>query len=78
MEYCGGVKGVKVGTAEMLDNAPSISSSRIPDISTVRNIVYGANGMTVRKASGIGPGRKLNYSNLFVPINMELTESFDP
>jgi len=78
MEYCGGVKGVKVGTAEMLDNTPPISSYRVLDISSIRNIVYSANGMTLRKASGIGPGRHLNYSNLVIPINMRLTESFEP
>jgi hypothetical protein len=78
MEYCGGVKHVKIATAEMLNNVPSINSDRIADISMIRNIVYNENHMILRKASDIGPGRSINFSNFDVPINMKIVESFEP
>lgn len=78
MEYCGGVKNVKIGVAEMVENSPSIHTSRIPDISIIQNVVYDGNKMILRKASGVGPGRVINFSSINVPINMHLVESFEP
>ncbi len=78
MEYCSGIKYVKIATAEMVENAPSINSYRIADISVIRNIVYDGNRMILRKASEIGPGRAIIFSALDVPVNMQLVESFEP
>jgi len=78
MEYCGGVKHVKIGTAEIIENAPSIGRRHIPDISMVRNIIYDENRMILRKASEVGPGPVMNLSAIDVPINMKLIDSFEP
>ena len=78
MEYCGGVKHVKIGTAEMIDNASPIKKRHIPEISKMRNIVYKENHMILRRASEIGPGRIVKLSKLDVPINMQLVDSFEP
>ncbi|CAF3133837.1 unnamed protein product [Rotaria sp. Silwood2] len=77
MEYCGGVKNVIVATAEILENIPPISKTRIADISTIRNIVYQGKHMILRKASEIGPGRAVSLSLLDVPVNMQIIESFE-
>lgn len=78
MEYCGGVKHVKIGTAEIIENASSIERRHIPDISTIRNIIYDENRMILRKASEVGPGRVIHLSAIDVPINMKLIDSFEP
>ena len=78
MEYCGGIKHVFVGTAVMIEKVPSITKCRIPDISMIRNIVYKENQMITRKASEIGQGRRINFTDIDVPINMKIIESFGP
>ncbi|CAF3125343.1 unnamed protein product [Rotaria sp. Silwood2] len=78
MEYCGGVKNVKIGVGEVINNVDSIDSYPIADISMIRNIVYQNDYMVLRKASEIGPGRVINFKTLDIPINMKLIESFEP
>jgi len=77
MEYCGGVKGVKIATAELLDDTPPINGYHIPDISMIRSIVYENSQMILRKASDIGRGRFISLSHLDIPINMQIVESFE-
>jgi hypothetical protein len=79
MEYCGGVKNVKIGVAELTTDKIKINNAAtIPEISSIRSVVYTDNGMIIRKASNIGNGRLIQYSNLKVTCNMKLIESFSP
>ncbi|CAF1545057.1 unnamed protein product [Adineta ricciae] len=78
MEYCGGIKNVKVAVGEMINNVCAIDSYHIADISMIRNIVYNDYHMVLRKASEIGPGRILKFKALNIPINMKLIEPFEP
>lgn len=77
MEYCGGVKNVKIATAEILEKISPIGKCRIPDISTIRNIVYNGDHMILRKASEVGLGRAVQFSSINVPLNMRIVESFE-
>lgn len=78
MEYCHGIKNLKVATAEILDTTASLCKTRIPEISSIRSIVYEASDrMIIRKASGIGTGLVVQSSQVDVPINMRLVESFE-
>jgi len=79
MEYCGGVKNVKIGVAELINNKTKINNvATIPEINSIRSVVYTDDGMIIRNASNIGEGRLIPYSNLQVTCNMKLIESFSP
>ncbi|CAF5059196.1 unnamed protein product, partial [Rotaria sp. Silwood1] len=54
------------------------NSATIPEISSIRSVVYTDDEMIIRKASNIGRGKLIPYSNLQVTLNMKLIESFDP
>ena len=79
MEYCHGIKNLKVATAEIVDATAPLSTARIPEISSVRSITYdGSDQMVIRKASGVGSGLVVPFTRFVVPINMRLVESFEP
>ena len=78
MEYCHGIKNLKVATAEIVDATASLCKTRIPEISSIRSIVYDGSGqMIIRKASGVGSGLVVPSSEFDVPINMRLVDSFE-
>jgi hypothetical protein len=79
MEYCHGIKNLKVATAEIVDSTAPLCTARIPEISSIRSIEYDGNDrMVIRKASGVGSGLAVPFTGLVVPINMRLVESFEP
>ncbi|CAF4263197.1 unnamed protein product [Rotaria sordida] len=79
MEYCGGIKNVRTGVAEIIDEKYKLGNPpTIPDVEAVRSIVYNEEGMTIRKASDIGIGKFIKYSNLNITPNMILVEQFSP
>jgi hypothetical protein len=79
MEYCGGVKNVKIGVAELISNQIKVGDRvSVPEVSLIRSVVYTDDGMIIRKASNIGRGRLIPYSKIQVKCNMKLIESFSP
>jgi hypothetical protein len=79
MEYCGGVKNSKIGVAEVISDKIKIHHVvSIPEVSLIRSVVYTEDGIIIRKASNVGCGRLIPYSNLQVQCNMKLIESFSP
>ncbi|CAF1153070.1 unnamed protein product, partial [Didymodactylos carnosus] len=64
-EYADGIKDTKVAVAQIIDDEERVlGASNIPNVTTVRSIVYDANGMKIRKASGIGKGKYVPYKNI--------------
>ena len=64
MEYCGGVKNIKIGVAELINDKVKINDVvTIPEINSIRSVVYTNDGMIIRKASNIGQSRLISYSN---------------
>ena len=79
MEYCNGVKHLRVATAEIIFNEPPSGKNRIPEISSIRSIEYHGNTqMVIRKASGVGSGLVVPSAQLTIPKNVRLVESFEP
>ncbi|CAF0946767.1 unnamed protein product [Didymodactylos carnosus] len=67
MEYCGGVKNLKVGVVDSVELF-GLPRGKIPEISNIRDIEYSLNGMLLRKASGIDAGHLIAYQNLGIEI----------
>jgi hypothetical protein len=76
MEYCGGVKNVRIAVAEVINEQTKIKANAISEINAIRSVIYSQQGMTIRKASNIGIGRTIPYSGLQADLNMKLTEAF--
>jgi hypothetical protein len=49
-EYGGGIKNLKVGVAEFSDITPKFQLTPIPEISSIRSIMYNDMNMVLRKA----------------------------
>lgn len=50
MEYAGGIKNLKVAVAEFDGSAPALTAKRVPDLCSIRNIVYEEDGIVLRKS----------------------------
>jgi hypothetical protein len=49
-EYGGGIKNLKIAVAEVSDTIPKFHLTPIPELSSIRNIVYHAKNLVLRKA----------------------------
>jgi hypothetical protein len=49
-EYAGGIKNLKVGVGEVSDIIPEFDLTPIPELSSIRNIVYNYTNLALRKA----------------------------
>ena len=49
-EYGGGIKNLKVGVAEVSDITPKFQLKPIPELSSIRNIIYNDMNIVIRKA----------------------------
>ena len=73
------MKNLQIAVAEVIgDQYKPDDVPIIPDINAVRSIVYNEEGMTIRKASDIGQGKFIKYSNLKITPNMIVVEQFGP
>ena len=76
MEYCGGVKNVRIAVGEVINKQIKIKANPVPEINAIRSVIYSDQGMTIRKASNVGLGQIIPYSNLQAELNMKLTTAF--
>lgn len=50
IEYGGGVKNLKIGVGEVLQLSERLPKKKVPEVSSIRNILYGDTSITLRKA----------------------------
>ena len=50
IEYCGGVQNLKIAVAEVSNSAEKLPTTKVPELFSIRNIVYGPASITIRKA----------------------------
>ena len=60
------VKGTAASVNTINETNNSLKMKDIPNISTYHNFNYEKNGVRVWKAHGIGPGKLINYENIYV------------
>ena len=60
------VKGTTASVNTINETNKSLKMNDIPNISTYHNFNYEKNGVRVWKAHGIGPGKLINYENIYV------------
>ena len=60
------VKGTTASVNTINETNKSLKMKDIPNISTYHNFNYEKNGVRVWKAHGIGPGKLINYENIYV------------
>jgi hypothetical protein len=68
-----------IGVAELISDKTKVDNSMsIPEVSLIRSVAYTDVGMIVRKASNIGRGHLIPYSNVQATCNMKLIEPISP
>ena len=50
MEYGGGIKALKVAVAEFEGRSPTLSLTRVPELCSIRNIMYDEHEIILRKS----------------------------
>jgi len=67
MQSSGGVPGVDATLCRSLRNQKPSLNVKIPGVSLISNMEYNDGSLTVRKAYGIGPGKRIRLSELTTP-----------
>ena len=55
------MKNLKIGVAEVLQSFEKLSKKKIPEISSIRNIIYGDANVVLRKAVSSNSNEILRY-----------------
>ncbi|CAF4613272.1 unnamed protein product [Rotaria socialis] len=76
-EYGGGIQNLKIGVGEVSEINEVSPATRISELSSIRNIIYNDTNIILRKASGIGIGRTIDYEDYNITPNVTLVSSFE-
>ncbi|CAF1458184.1 unnamed protein product [Adineta steineri] len=76
-EYAGGIQNLMIGVAEVLEIPKQLPINRIPELCSIRNVIYNDTNIRLRKASGVGIGKPIKYENYQISNNVILVNSFD-